>query len=74
MSALNPLAHILESNRLIEINFKDWLRNLKIVMISKNIGYVLDQDPPIMTSHPSAEQRAVHKKWMDDDHQIKCYY
>ena len=46
MSALNPLAHILESNRLTKINFKDWLRNLKIVLISKNLGYILDQDPP----------------------------
>ena len=29
MSASNPLAHILETNRLIEINYKDWLGNLK---------------------------------------------
>ena len=55
MSASNFLARIFESNRFIETNFKDWLRNLKIILISKKLGYVLDQDPPILPNHPSAE-------------------
>ena len=73
MSAPNPLVCILESNRLTEINFKDWLKNLKIVLILKKIGYVLDQKPPAMPSHPSAEQKVAHEKWMDDDNRIRCY-
>ena len=55
MSAPNLLAYILESNHLIGINFKDWLRNLNIVLILEKIGYVLDQNPPAMPNHPSIE-------------------
>ena len=53
MSSSNPLAHVLESNHLIGTNFKDWLRNLKIVLISEKWEYVLDQSPPILSNYPS---------------------
>ena len=34
---------------------------------------MLDQDPPTLSSHPSAKQRAAFDKWMDDDNWVKCY-
>ena len=46
MSAPIPLVRILESNRLTGLNYRDGLRNLKIVLISEKLGYGLDQDPP----------------------------
>ena len=73
MSASNPLAYILEINRLTGINFKDWLKNLRIVLISKKIRYILDQHTPALPAHPTADQRAALDKWTEDDFRIKCY-
>ena len=73
MSVSNPLARIIETNRLIDINYKDWLKNLRIVLISEKIGYVFDQDAPVLPAHPTAEQRAALDKWMDDNLRVKCY-
>ena len=73
MSASNPLARILETNRLIGINFKDWLRNLRIVLTSEKIGFALDQDALALPAHPTVEQRATLGKWTDDDYRVKCY-
>ena len=43
MRSSNPLAIILDQNRLIHPNFIDWLRNLKVVLASEKIFYVLEQ-------------------------------
>ena len=55
MSASNPLARILDTHRLIEPNYKDWLRNFKIILGSKKLTHVLDQDPPTLPARPSTE-------------------
>ena len=73
MSASNLLVRILETNRLIGINYKDWLKNLEIVLTSKKIGYVLDQDAPALLVCPMTEQRVALDKWMDDDLRMKYY-
>ena len=62
MSASNPLARILETNCLTGTNYKDWLRNLKIVLASKKLGDVLDQEPLLLPSHPTTEQRIAYEK------------
>ena len=46
MRSSNPLAIILDQNRLIGPNFKDWLRNLKVILASEKILYVLEQSLP----------------------------
>ena len=73
MSASNPLARILEINRLIDNNFKDWSKNLKIVLTSKKLSHVLDQDPIVLPNHPTTKQKTTFEKWMDEDSRIKCY-
>ena len=40
MLGSNPLACILESNHLTGVNFKDWLRNLMIILIFEKLGHV----------------------------------
>ena len=62
MSVSNPLARILKTNRLISTNYKDWLKNLRIVLTSKNIEYVLNQDAPALPAHPTTEQRTALDK------------
>ena len=73
MSTSNSLAHIFKTNRLTGINFKDWLKNLRIVLISEKIGYVLDQNTSALPVRPTAEQRATLNKYTDNDLRMKCY-
>ena len=58
---------------MIETNYKDWLRNLRIVLTSEKLGHVLDQEPIVLPNHPTAEQRAIFEKWTDEDSRVKCY-
>ena len=46
MRSSNPLSIILENHRLTGPNFIDWLRNLKVILASERILYVLEQSPP----------------------------
>ena len=73
MSASNPLARILETHRLTGPNYKDWLRNCKIVLGSEKLTHILDQDPPTLPARPSTEQRASLDKWMDEDNKTGYY-
>ena len=73
MSTSNLLTHIFETNQLIGSNYKDWLKNLRIILTSEKIGYVLDQDAPTLPACPTVEQRAALDKWTDDDLRVKCY-
>ena len=67
MSASNPLACIFESNHLTEINYKDWLKNFRIVLISKKLDHVLDQKFLVLPNHPTTKHRTAYKKWTDED-------
>ena len=46
MRPSNPLSIILDNNRLTGPNFIDWLRNLKVVLASEKILYVIEQSLP----------------------------
>ncbi|XP_073133292.1 uncharacterized protein [Henckelia pumila] len=46
MANRNPLSAILDTNKLIGPNYSDWLRNLKIVLASEKLTYVLTKAPP----------------------------
>ena len=73
MSASNPLTKILDTHRLIGSNFKDWLRNYRIILGFEKLTHVLDQDPSAMPARPTAEQRASLEKWMDNDNKARYY-
>ena len=73
MSASNPPARIFETNKLTGSNFKDWLQNLKIILNSEKLTYVLDQDLSPLPIHLTVDQRASHEKWLDDDNKVRCY-
>ena len=70
MSASNPLARILETNHLTKTNYKDWLRNLRIILTSNKLGHILDQKPIVLPNRSTAEQRAVFEKWTNKNSQI----
>ena len=44
MSLTNPLRDIMDVNRLTSSNFTNWLRNLKILLKSERITYLLEGD------------------------------
>ena len=73
MLSSNPLARILDTNRLTGTNYKDWLQNLRIVLSFEKLNHVLNQDAPVLPAHPSPDQRAALEKWMDEDNKTKCY-
>ena len=74
MKSMNPLASILDMNRLTGPNFVDWFRNLKIVLNSERIGYVLDTPQPAPLVEEATEQEIdAYNKWHADDMQARCY-
>ncbi|XP_073033888.1 uncharacterized protein [Primulina eburnea] len=74
MSTRNPLSIILDQNKLIGPNYHDWFRNLKIVLNSERIAYVLYNEPP-KEADPDisrTELAKLEKHW-DHDLQAKSY-
>ena len=47
MSFNNPLHSILDANKLTSPNYEDWLRNLRIVLMSEKIAYVFEDNIPL---------------------------
>ena len=73
MKSSNLLSVILDQNRLTGPNFIDWLRNLKVVLASEKIIYVLNQSPPAtLRDEASQEEHITLEKWNDDDLQARC--
>ncbi|XP_073104801.1 uncharacterized protein [Elaeis guineensis] len=73
MSSSNPLARILDTNRLTGTNYKNWLQNLRIVLNSEKLTHVLDQEAPELPARLSADQRATLEKWINENNKAKCY-
>ena len=72
--AKNPLATIIEQNKLTGPNFVDWLRNLKIVLQSEKRAYVLDTAPPLVPPEDiTSEDYAGYLRHVDDNLQARCY-
>ena len=73
MSASSLLAWILDINRLIEIEYIDWLTNLRIIFNFKKLRNILYQIILMLTIHPIHSQWAVLDEWMDNDNKDTCY-
>ncbi len=70
--AKNPLPAILESNKLNDQNYMDWIRNLKIVLNSEKRFYVVTDTPPnTLHANTTPEKIAFYEKWKDDDLHVK---
>ena len=66
MSVNVNLRSILESNELATPNFHNWLRNIKIVLCSKKILYILDKVPPKLPSSVAPIKSFEAYKWHKD--------
>ena len=67
------LHSVLESNKLNETNYADWIRNLRIVLRVANKEDVLDnpllEEPAI--GAPAAERNA-YRRAVDNDREVSC--
>ena len=74
MTNFNPLAKILEENRLAGPNYVDWKRNRIIVLIADKIAHVLNTESPELALIDATEaQRDAFNKWHEADEMAKCY-
>jgi hypothetical protein len=74
MTNFNPLAKILDYNRLTGPNYFDWKRNLIIVLTADKIVYVLNAKPPeLALIDATEEQRNAFDKRHEADETAKCY-
>ena len=67
------LRSVLESNKLNETNYTDWIRNLRIVLRAANKEDVLDN--PLLeepTADAPAAERNVYRRAVDKDHEVSC--
>ena len=74
MSSINPLCGIMDANRLTSPNFTYWLRNLKILLKSKRIAYVLEGDGLVEpASNAFKDEVWEYQKWQEDSTTVQCY-
>ncbi|GFQ01585.1 hypothetical protein PHJA_002302400 [Phtheirospermum japonicum] len=71
----NPLASILDQNKLTGPNFLDWIRNLKLVLTVDERLYVLTERPSFepLPDDVTDAQHAELERWKKDDVHAKCY-
>ena len=74
-STNNPFARILDTNKLAGAeNFADWEMDLRIVLDSEKITYVLDNPMPIAVPEEStAEEHETFERWQDDSLRVRSY-
>ncbi|KZT75591.1 hypothetical protein F511_47383 [Dorcoceras hygrometricum] len=73
-SIQNPLAAILDRNKFTGLNYQDWLRNLKIVLVSEKLLYMLEKSPPKEApADISLEELTKLNQWWDDELKTRCY-
>ena len=73
-NTFNPLATILNQNKLVGSNYVDWKRNLDIVLTASGYKYVLTKTPldePLPEA--SQEEKDLYTKWVKDDEMARCY-
>ncbi|GAV89705.1 hypothetical protein CFOL_v3_33119 [Cephalotus follicularis] len=70
----NPLTVILEKNQSTSPNYVDWQRNVKIVLNSEDIDYVLEAPMPALPAEDATtEDHAIYKKWVTDEKKVRSY-
>ncbi|KAJ8748251.1 hypothetical protein K2173_000823 [Erythroxylum novogranatense] len=69
MSTSVNLRSLMDANKLTGPNFLDWLRNLRIVLRSEDLGYILDFSlpDPLPEGASDDDQKAYRKHLKDSD-------
>ena len=73
MASSLSLRGILDTNKLIDPNYVNWLRNLKIVLTQEKISYIFDTlDPGQLGDDATEDEVATYKMWQNDSLTVKC--
>ena len=73
MASSLPLHEILDSNKLIDLNYVDWLSDLKIVLTQKKFSYILDiPEPQEVGNDATEEEVSIYRMWKNDSLTVKC--
>jgi len=74
MALSNPIMRLLDKNTLTGPNFKDWLRNLKLVLGLEKILDVLEQHVPVsLPEGCSEEEWVIREEIRDQDLRARTY-
>ncbi|XP_077251857.1 uncharacterized protein LOC143891094 [Tasmannia lanceolata] len=74
MTSFNPLAMILEDNKLTGPNYVDWKRNLTLVLTIVKVYWVLTTEAPELAGPDTPQDvRDRATKSHEDDQMAKCY-
>ena len=73
MASSLSLRSILDTNKLTGPNYVDWLRNLKIVLSSEKLSYILDT-PSLnpLGDDATEEDMPTYKMWQNDSTTVGC--
>uniref|UniRef100_A0A6I9QKE5 Uncharacterized protein LOC105035786 n=1 Tax=Elaeis guineensis var. tenera TaxID=51953 RepID=A0A6I9QKE5_ELAGV len=67
------LRGILDANKLINPNYVDWLKILKIILTQEKISYILDTlDLRPLGDDATEDEVATYKMWQNDSLTVKC--
>ncbi|XP_077222071.1 uncharacterized protein LOC143855906 [Tasmannia lanceolata] len=74
MASFNPLAEILDENKLTGPKYLDWERNLMLVLTAAKVYWVLTAEE-LELPGPDAPQVDHDRKstWLEDNEMAKCY-
>ena len=73
MASSLSLRDILDANKLIGLNYVDWLRNLRIVLTQEKVYHILDSPTPDTIGEDASEkEKATYKMWKDNSVIVKC--
>ena len=73
MASTLTLWDILDANKLIDLNYVDWLRNLRIVLTQEKLSYILDSlNPKLIREDSSEEEKVTHNMWLNDSMTVRC--
>ena len=72
--SFNPLAIILNQNKLTILNYVNWKRNLDIVLTAEGYKYVLTEErPDLPAANAPRLKRERYEKWLKVDEMAHCY-
>ncbi|GKF33341.1 hypothetical protein Tco_0106541 [Tanacetum coccineum] len=66
------LLSVLRRQRLADLNYMDWIRNLRFTLRYKNKEYVLDEQILTIDDDLTQEDIEAHQKHYDDANKVSC--
>nr|GEX70392.1 hypothetical protein [Tanacetum cinerariifolium] len=63
---------VLRRERLTDLNYMDWMQNLRFTLRYENKEYVLDEQIPTINDDSTQAEIKAHQKHYDDENKVSC--